>query len=208
MNTETIDLLIDKVIQRIKSEFYIPVEASGRHVHLNRQAVDLLFGKDYQLTYVRDLSQPGQFVCKERVTIVGPKGSISNVVILGPERPENQVEISKTDTRTLGIDAPIRESGDIANTPGVVIVTEKNALHLEKGLIIAKRHIHMTPQDAEKFRVQDKEIVKVRILTDRELIFDDVVVRVSDKYATSMHIDYDEANACGFTEGTLGEIIH
>ncbi|WP_315118592.1 ethanolamine utilization phosphate acetyltransferase EutD [uncultured Clostridium sp.] len=199
--------LIDEVIKRVKKEAFIEVEASGRHVHVDTETLEALFGEGHNLTKTKDLSQPGQFACKERVTIIGPKGSISNVVILGPERKNTQVEISQTDALILGIKAPVRESGNIEGTPPVIIASEKGAVRIEQGVIVAKRHVHITPEDAEKFKVRDKEKVKVQIFGDRPLIFDDVVVRVSPNFRTYMHIDYDEANACGFTKGTLGKII-
>ncbi|EHL2680457.1 phosphate propanoyltransferase, partial [Listeria monocytogenes] len=168
---------------------------------------DALFGPGYELTHFRDLSQPGQYVCKERISIVGPKSVIHNVVILGPIRKKTQVEISSTDGTALGIKAPVRESGDIAGTPGILLLSAKNSVQLSEGLIVAKRHIHMTPADAEKQQVSQSEIVQVKINGDRPLIFDDVVVRISPDFATYMHIDYDEANACGFKKGIRGQII-
>ena len=207
MDENLLNRLVDEVVRRIKEDVFIEVEASGRHVHLTRAHVDALFGKGHQLTPVKDLSQPGQFACKERVTIIGPKGKLSNVAVLGPERPETQVELSKTDARILGIDAPIRESGHIENTPGIIIASENAQIQTDKGTIIAMRHVHLTPEDARKFGVNDRDIVQVKLFTDRKLIFDDVVVRVSDKYASYMHIDYDEANACNLGGKTLGRII-
>ncbi|WP_147533637.1 phosphate propanoyltransferase [Bacillus marasmi] len=196
---------MDILTERIFKEF-IEVEASGRHVHLSRKAIDQLFGKGYLLTKDRDLSQPGQFVCRERVTVIGPKGRLENVVILGPERGETQVEVSLTDSITLGLSAPVRESGNLSGTPAVKIATALSELDLPFGVIVAKRHIHMTPEAAFRFNVKDKEIVSVQVFGNRPLIFDDVLVRVSDKFQTYMHIDYDEANACGFEKGTLGRI--
>ena len=207
MDENVLDRLVDEVVRRIKEDVFIQVEASGRHVHLSRAHVEALFGKGYQLTPVKDLSQPGQFACKERVTIIGPKGKLPNVAVLGPERPETQIEISKTDARILGLNAPIRESGHIENTPGVIIASENAQIQTDKGTIIAMRHVHLTPEDARKFGVKDKEIVQVKLFTDRKLIFDDVVVRVSEKYASYMHIDYDEANACNLGSKTLARII-
>lgn len=185
----------------------IEVEASGRHVHLSRESIDLLFGKGYELTKVRELSQPGQYVCKERVTLIGPKSILRNVVILGPERKKTQVELSLTDAVALGLKVPIRESGDLAGSASIVLATENKILQMEEGVIVAKRHIHMTPEDAEKFQVKDKQLVKVQVLGTRPLIFDEVLVRVHQNYQTRMHIDYDEANACGFQKGTLGRLI-
>ncbi|MDT2757742.1 ethanolamine utilization phosphate acetyltransferase EutD [Enterococcus asini] len=203
-----VDQIVDEVVKRIQAQqLSFEVEASGRHIHLSRAAVDALFGEGYQLTKVKDLSQPGQFVCKERITLVGPKGMFKNVVILGPERSASQVEVSMTDSRELGVKVPIRESGHIEGTPGVILINGERSLKLDKGLIVAKRHIHMTPEDAKKNHVVNGEIVKVKVSAARSLIFDDVVVRVSPKFATYMHIDYDEANACGLEKGTRGMIV-
>ncbi len=199
--------IVEEVINRVKKEAFIEVEASGRHVHLSREDVDKLFGKGYNLTKLRDLSQPGQYACKERVTITGPKGSIKNVIVLGPCRKETQVEISLTDGAVLGVKAPIKQSGDLEGTLGIGISTENGCVQLDKGLMVAKRHIHITPKDAKKFDVNDNEIVQVKVMGQRPLIFDDVVVRVSDSFETYMHIDYDESNACGYTKGTVAKII-
>ncbi|MBZ2089782.1 phosphate propanoyltransferase [Streptococcus parasanguinis] len=201
--------IIDKVIDRIQNELdsSFEVEASGRHVHLSRKELDALFGTGYELTKAKDLSQPGQYASKERLTVVGPKGAFHNVVILGPVRKESQVEVSLTDCLQLGVKAPIRESGDIEGTPGIVLVNGDKSVSLDKGLIVAKRHVHMTPEDAEKIGVKNHDIVKVKVEGARPLIFDDVVIRVSPKFATYMHIDYDEANACGFSKGIRGRII-
>ena len=201
--------LIDKVIDRIQNELdgSFEVEASGRHVHLSRKELDALFGTGYELTKAKDLSQPGQYASKERLTVVGPKGAFHNVVILGPVRKESQVEVSLTDCLQLGVKASIRESGDIEGTPGIVLVNGDKSVSLDKGLIVAKRHVHMTPEDAEKLGVKNHDIVKVKVEGARPLIFDDVVIRVSPKFATYMHIDYDEANACGFSKGIRGRII-
>ena len=201
--------IIDKVIDRIQNELdsSFEVEASGRHVHLSRKELDALFGTGYELTKAKDLSQPGQYASKERLTVVGPKGAFHNVVILGPVRKESQVELSLTDCLQLGVKAPIRESGDIEGTPGIVLVNGDKSVSLDKGLIVAKRHVHMTPEDAEKIGVKNHDIVKVKVEGARPLIFDDVVIRVSPKFATYMHIDYDEANACGFSKGIRGRII-
>ena len=184
------------------------VETSARHVHLSQADLVALFGEGAQLTNKKDLSQPGQFACAERVTLVGPKKELANVSILGPVRPKTQVEVSYTDARTLGIAAPVRESGDVAGTPGCKLVGPCGEVDLESGVIVAKRHVHITPEDAEAFGVADKEIVSVKIESnDRSTIFGDVVIRVSPKFATAMHIDTDEANAaCAFGE-CYGEIV-
>ena len=175
------------------------VETSARHIHLSREAVDVLFGKGYELTKKKDLSQPGQYACAEKLTVVGPKGSIK-ASILGPTRPASQVEISLTDARSIGVTAPIRESGDIAGSGACKLVNPDNGAELEltEGVIAAKRHIHLTPEAAADLGVADKEIVNVKVNSDSEraVIFGDVVVRVSEKFAPAMHIDTDEANAC------------
>lgn len=199
--------IVQEVISRVKKEAFIEVEASGRHVHLSEEDVEKLFGKGYTLTKLRDLSQPGQYACKERVTITGPKGSIKNVIVLGPCRKETQVEVSLTDGSSLGVKAPIKQSGDLKNTLGIKISTEHGEVSLDKGLMVAKRHIHITPSDASKFNVCDNEVVQVKVFGQRPLIFDDVVVRVNENFNTYMHIDYDEANACGFSKGTMAKII-
>lgn len=198
--------IIDEVVKRVKNEAFIEVEASGRHIHLCRKHIDELFGAGHVLTRIKDLSQPGQYACEERVTITGPKGSLKNVIVLGPERKETQVEVSLTDALVLGIKAPVKESGHIDNTPGITISTPRSTIDIDRGVIVAKRHIHMTPEDAEKFGVSDKEIVRAHVYGDRELIFDDVVMRVNPNFRTYMHIDYDEANACGFKKGTVCSI--
>ena len=178
----------------------VMVETSARHIHLTQEAVDLLFGKGYQLTNKKNLSQPGQFACAEKLEIVGPKGKLK-ASILGPVRKANQVELSLTDARTIGVTAPIRESGDIAGSGACKLVNPENGAELEltEGVIAAKRHIHLTPEAAEEIGVKDKQIVSVKITSERTTIFGDVVIRVSDKFAPAMHIDTDEANAaCAF----------
>ncbi|CQR25593.1 propanediol utilization protein PduL [Streptococcus varani] len=201
--------LVDKIIEKVQAELdqSFEVEASGRHIHLCQKDLELLFGPDYQLTKAKDLSQPFQFACKERLTIVGPKGSFQGVIILGPVRSETQVEISLTDCLQLGINAPIRESGDTQGSPGIVLVNGNKSVALDKGVIVAKRHVHMTPEDAQRSNVVNHEIVQVKVEGERPLIFDDVVIRVNPHFATYMHIDYDEANACGFRKGMRGHII-
>ncbi len=184
------------------------VETSARHVHLSAEHIEVLFGKGATLTHKKDLSQPGQFACEERVTLVGPKKSIANVIILGPARPATQVEVSFTDARTLGVNAPVRESGDVAGSAGCKLVGPAGEVEIAEGVIVAKRHIHLTPDDAAKFGVEDKQVVSVKIANaDRTTVFGDVVCRVSPKFAAAMHIDTDEANAaCAFGE-VYGEII-
>ena len=189
-------------------ESRILVEVSARHVHVSREALDVLFGKGYELTVRKELSQPGQFASGERVTVVGPKRSMENVSILGPVRNATQVEISATDARSLGIACVVRESGDIEGTPGCKIIGPAGEIEIDKGVIVAKRHIHMTPADAQNFNVKDRQIVNVKINTDsRSLVFGDVVIRVSDKFSLAMHVDTDEGNAAMIGPNTFGEIV-
>ena len=184
------------------------VETSARHVHINQEALSILFVADATLTKKKELSQPGQFACVERVDIVGPKNTLKNVSILGPERPAVQVEISATDARTLGLPAVVRESGDLAGTPGCTIVGPKGTLEIKEGVIVAKRHIHVTPEDASEMHLTDKQLVQVKIDSkERSLIFGNVVVRVSSSYALAMHIDTDESNAAGCAGQVFGEIV-
>ena len=184
------------------------VETSARHVHVTEEALEILFGKGAKLTNKKDLSQPGQFACEERVEIVGPKGSLKNVSILGPTRPACQAEVSATDVRALGVPAVIRESGDITGTPGCKLVGPCGEVELSEGVIVAKRHIHMTPADAEEFGVKDKQIVWVKVSTpERATVFGDVVIRVSPKFALAMHIDTDESNAANAFKNDGGEIV-
>ena len=184
------------------------VETSARHVHVTDEHLAVLFGEGYQLTKKKDLSQPGQFASNERVDIVGPKGVMPNVSILGPTRKASQVELSLTDARKIGIAAPVRESGDLEGTPGCVIKGPAGEVSLGNGVIAAKRHIHFTPEDAEKFGVKDSQIVSVKIETaDRTTTFGDVVVRVSPSYAAAMHIDTDESNAAGCGGNVMGESV-
>lgn len=204
---QIVDSIADGLLQEIKNKLFIEVEASGRHVHLSREDTEILFGKDYQLTKAKDLSQPGQFACKERVSVTGPKGTLHNVVILGPERGSSQVEVSLTDALLLGIKAPLRQSGDVKDSPGAVITNGSKKVEIKNGVIVAKRHVHMTHEDADRFHVKDGELVKVKIFGQRPLIFDDVVVRISSKFSTFIHIDYDEANACGYQKKTYGLIL-
>lgn len=184
------------------------VETSARHVHVTKADLEKLFGEGYELTVKKMLSQPGQYASNERVTVVGPKGEMANVSILGPVRSATQIELSLTDARKIGIIAPVRESGDIAGTPGCKLVGPKGEVEVAEGVIAAKRHIHFTPADAAEAGVTDKQIVSVKLDTNgRSLTFGDVVVRVSDKYAAAMHIDTDESNAAGCSGVVYGEII-
>ncbi len=184
------------------------VETSARHVHVTQQDLETLFGKGYQLTPKKYLSQPGQFASEERVDVVGPKKTLARVSILGPVRPETQIELSLTDARSIGVDAPIRESGDVAGSGACKLVGPCGEVEVSQGVIAAKRHIHMTPEDAAEFGTTDKQIVSVKINTEsRSLIFGDVVVRVSPKYALAMHIDTDESNAACASGNVMGEIV-
>ena len=201
MDGQELRSLIEAVTERV----FVELEASGRHVHVTAEQAKALFG--HPLTPQRPLSQPGQYLAQERVTVIGPKGEFRNVAVLGPERKEGQVEISLTDGKQPGIDAPVRLSGDVRNTPGAVLVGSLGRVTLPQGVIVAKRHIHLTPEAAQRFGVRDKQTVKLRTFTDRPLIFDDVVVRVSPDFAPYAHLDYDESNACGFYKGDLWRIL-
>ena len=196
---------MELLAQQVLKNIFIELEASGRHVHVTKEQAMTLFG--HSLTAKRPLSQPGQYLSNERVTVKGPKGEFTNVAVLGPERKEAQVEISLTDGRTLGLTPPVRPSGDVTGSPGAVLVGPCGSVTLQQGVIAAQRHIHITPQDAARFKVQDKQIVKLQTFTDRPVTFEDVLVRVSKDFATAAHLDYDEANACGFAAGDFGRII-
>jgi len=193
--------LADKVLRNV----FVELEASGRHVHVTKAQAQVLFG--HGLTPKRPLSQPGQYLANERVTVIGPKGNFQNVAVLGPERREGQVEISLTDSKSLGISVPVRPSGDIQGSPGAVLEGPMGKVTLTQGVIAAQRHIHMTPESAARFGVCDKQVVRLQTFTDRPLIFDDVLIRVSPDFETFVHLDYDEANACGFASGDLGRIL-
>ena len=183
------------------------VETSARHIHVTQEHLEILFGKGHELTKKKDLSQPGQFACEERVTIVGPKKELAGVSILGPVRPETQVELSATDARSIGIAAPIRESADIAGSGACKVIGPCGEIEISEGVIVAKRHIHLTPADAEELGVVDKQIVWVKVVTpERSAILGDVVCRVSPNYARAMHIDTDESNAIGAGRELFGEI--
>ena len=200
---ENVDL--DALAKAVLGRIFIELEASGRHVHVTKEQARILFG--HPLTPKRPLSQPGQYLANERVTVVGPKGEFRNVAVLGPEREDAQVEISLTDGRTLGIEPPVRPSGDVKGSPGVTLMGPEGVVGLSQGVIAAQRHIHMTPSDAAHMGIRDKQMVRLQVFTSRPVIFEDVLVRVSDKYATYVHLDYDEANACGFQQGDLGRIL-
>lgn len=186
----------------------VMVETSARHVHVTEETLEILFGKGYQLTKKKDLSQPGQFACEERVQVIGPKNSFPAVSILGPTRPADQVELSASDARSIGVAAPVRESGDIAGSGACKLVGPKGEVELKEGVIVAKRHIHVTPEDAENYGVKDKQVVSVKIDSpERSLVFGDVVVRVSPKFKLAMHIDTDESNAVMAGRDATGVIV-
>ena len=201
MENTDLQAVADAVVKRL----FVPLEASGRHVHVTKEQAQCLFG--HELTPKRPLSQPGQYLANERVTVIGPKGRFENVAVLGPERKEAQVEISLTDGRALGVQPPVRLSGDVKNSPGTVLEGPRGRVEIRQGVIAAKRHIHMTPEDAARMGVRDKQDVSLQVFTDRPLTFQDVTVRVSRDFASYVHLDYDEANACGFQNGDLGRIL-
>lgn len=201
MDNEQVKALTDAVLHRI----FIPLESSARHVHLTQEQCQTLFGCDLQPE--RPLSQPGQYLSKQRLTIIGPKGRFEKVAVLGPARKEAQVEISMTDSRALGLNAPIRLSGDVTDTPGIILEGPNGRIGLSQGVIIAQRHLHLTPEDAARFHVRDGQGVQLQTYTCRPLLFQDVIVRVSDRFSTAAHLDFDEANACGMKNGDWGRII-
>ena len=201
MEKQELQNLVDTVVNRV----FVEIEASGRHVHVTAAQAKILFG--HPLTPERPLSQPGQYLAKERVNLIGPKGTFRNVAVLGPERKEGQVEISLTDGRTLGITPPIRLSGDVAGSPGITLEGERGRVELPQGVIAAQRHVHLTPEDAARFGVKNGQNVHLQTYTARPTVFGEVAVRVSPEFASYVHLDYDEANACGFRKGDLGRIL-
>lgn len=201
MTNQELHALAEAVAGRI----FVELEASGRHVHVTKEQALALFG--HSLTPERPLSQPGQYLAKERVTVIGPRGKFENVAVLGPERKEAQVEVSLTDGRHLGLNPPVRLSGAVAGSPGAILVGDTGKVGLQQGVICAQRHIHLTPEDASRFGVKDKQIVSLQTFTSRPTTFGDVAVRVSPDFASYVHLDYDEANACGFQKGDLGRIL-
>jgi len=200
---ETLEM--EKLAQAVLGRIFVPLEASGRHVHVTKEQARALFGHD--LTPDRELSQPGQFLAKERVTVLGPKGEFQNVAVLGPARKEAQVELSLTDGRNLGIQPPVRLSGDVSDSPGCTLVGPRGRVQLQQGVICARRHIHLTPEEGKYFGVSDKQTVKLQTFTQRPVVFEDVTVRISPDFSGAVHLDYDEANACGFQKGDLGRIL-
>ena len=194
-----------ELTQAVLGKLFVELEASGRHVHVTKEQAMTLFG--HLLTPKRPLSQPGQYLANERVTVIGPKGEFRDVAVLGPERKETQVEVSLTDARTLGLQVPIRLSGNVAGSPGATLVGSRGQIILSSGVIAARRHIHLTPEAAAVFGVKDKQVVQLKTYTARPTVWQDVVVRVSPDFAPFAHLDYDEANACGFSKGDLGRIL-
>lgn len=195
---------LELLTQQILEQLFIPVEASGRHVHMTREQAQRLFG--HALTPQRPLSQPGQFLAQERVTVIGPKGRFDNVAVLGPERKEAQVEISLTDGRVLGLQPPVKLSGRTDGTPGATLLGPMGSVELDRGVLVAQRHIHLSPADAQRFRVTDGQVVRLRVFSRRPVIFEDVIVRISPDFQSAAHLDFDEANACGYEKGDLGRI--
>ena len=200
MDQQKLTALTEAVLGRL----FVPLEASGRHVHITAGQAKVLFG--HGLTPDRPLSQPGQYLAKERLTVVGPKGRFENVAVLGPERKEAQVELSLTDARALGLTVPVRLSGNVAGSPGATLVGSCGIVKLTEGVMAAQRHIHLNPREAEQFGVKDGQTVRLHTYTDRPVIFEDTVVRVHPNFSAAVHLDYDEANACGFRQGDLGRI--
>ena len=196
---------IEAIAQAVAARLFIEVEASGRHVHVTAEQAVRLFGHD--LTPERELSQPGQYLAKERVTVVGPKGEFKNVAVLGPARKAAQVEISLTDGKSLGITPPVRLSGKVEGSPGAILVGSTGKVELSQGVICAQRHIHMTPEDGSRLGIHDGETVNLKVYTERPVIFEAVPVRISKDFQTRVHLDFDEANACGFHKGDLGRIL-
>jgi putative phosphotransacetylase len=211
--TETITKLVLEELSKVglapsgEPLKYVPAGVSARHVHVTREHLDILFGSGYELTNFKDISQPGQFASGEQVTLIGPKGSIDKVRILGPLRKQTQAEVSPSDARKLGVNPPVRQSGMHEGTPGITLVGPKGTIVLQQGCIIAERHIHMTPDDARAFGVQNGQMVQVKIDGPRGGIMSQVAIRIRDDFALDMHIDTDDGNAFGIKTGDKLEII-
>ena len=199
--------VVEAVVDEIRTAGLVQIEVSARHVHLDKESVEVLFGVGHTLTPKRELSQPGQYLEEERVDIIGSKGSFKNVAVLGPERKHVQVEVSFSDAFALGINPPIRQSGDTKGSASVTLVGPNGEITIDEGAIVALRHVHMTPEDAERLGLVDNQIVSVEALTDRKLVFEDTVIRVSPKFRTRMHVDVDEAGAAHIAGFALGKII-
>jgi len=189
-------------------QLQVMIEGSGRHIHVTKECLEALFGTGFELEVKKYLSQPGEFASNSKVDVVGPKGTIKGVSILGPCRKFTQVELSFTDARIIGVNAPIRESGNIEGSAPVTLVGTAGSVDLKEGAIIAKRHLHITAKDAAEYGIKDKEIIQIKVGGERALIFDEVVARVSDKYATAVHLDYDEINAAAlFGDNAVGTVL-
>ena len=199
--------VVEAVVDQIRTAGLVQIEVSARHVHLDKESVEALFGVGHKLTPKRELSQPGQYLEEERVDVIGPKGSFKNVAVLGPERKHVQVEVSFSDAFALGINPPIRQSGDTKGSASVTLVGPNGEITIDEGAIVALRHVHMTPEDAERLGLVDNQVVSVEALTDRKLVFEDTVIRVSPKFRTRMHVDVDEAGAAHIAGFALGKII-
>ena len=199
--------VVEVVVDEIRTAGLVQIEVSARHVHLDKESVEALFGVGHKLTPKRELSQPGQYLEEERVDVIGPKGSFKTVAVLGPERKHVQVEVSFSDAFALGINPPIRQSGDTKGSASVTLVGPAGEITIDEGAIVALRHVHMTPEDAERLGLVDNQIVSVEALTDRKLVFEDTVIRVSPKFRTRMHVDVDEAGAAHIAGFALGKII-
>ncbi len=199
--------VVEAVVDQIRTAGLVQIEVSARHLHLDKESVEALFGVGHKLTPKRELSQPGQYLEEERVDVIGPKGSFKNVAVLGPERKHVQVEVSFSDAFALGINPPIRQSGDTKGSASVKLVGPKGEITIDEGAIVALRHVHMTPEDAERLGLVDNQVVSVEALTDRKLVFEDTVIRVSPKFRTRMHVDVDEAGAAHIAGFALGKII-
>ncbi|MCT4565723.1 MAG: phosphate propanoyltransferase [Maledivibacter sp.] len=189
------------------SKILVPVGLSNRHIHLSQEHIEVLFGEGHELTRFKDLGQPGQYACEEKVDLVGPKGTIKGMRVLGPARDKTQAEISFADGFVLGVKPPVRDSGDLEGSPGAKIVGPKGEVEIEEGIIAAARHIHMHTSDGEKFGINDKDIVKVRVEGKRGLVFENVLARVKSNYALEIHVDLEEGNAAGLRNGDMVEII-
>ncbi len=199
--------VVEAVVDEIRTAGLVQIEVSARHVHLDKESVEVLFGVGHKLTPKRELSQPGQYLEEERVDVIGPKGSFKNVAVLGPERKHVQVEVSFSDAFALGINPPIRQSGDTKGSASVTLVGPAGEITIDEGAIVALRHVHMTPEDAERLGLVDNQVVSVEALTDRKLVFEDTVIRVSPNFRTRMHVDVDEAGAAHIAGFALGKII-
>lgn len=202
-----VEKVVEAVVDQVRTAGLVQIEVSARHVHLDKESVEALFGVGHKLTPKRELSQPGQYLEEERVDVIGPKGSFKNVAVLGPERKHVQVEVSFSDAFALGINPPIRQSGDTKGSASVKLVGPKGEITIDEGAIVALRHVHMTPEDAERLGLVDNQVVSVEALTDRKLVFEDTVIRVSPKFRTRMHVDVDEAGAAHIAGFALGKII-